>query len=157
MRAIFGKSHAAVADFHHVRIVPVAGPGEGFEANLQVEDFDKAEFAAASIWPFFVAGPVVADVAGGAPEIADAIAPEPGLGGTPLAHAEDDGTAGGEKRVAHGRIGFFGVAFPRIAPIVFQVIDAPAGILERVLMLVALTARPSGTGLGAGVRVEAEL
>src|SRR6516162_557586 len=97
MRAIFGNGHAAIADFEHVGIIPMARTSEGFEADLQVKDIEHSVFAAGPVGPFFLAGPFVADVSGSAPQIADAFAQKPGFGGAPLADAEDDGPPGREQ------------------------------------------------------------
>src|SRR5271157_5015337 len=95
MRAIFGNGHPTVAYFHHVRVVPVSRASECFQSDLQVQNVYHAVFAATAIRPFLLAGPFVADVAGGAPQIADAFAPQPRLGGAPFAHTEDNRPACG--------------------------------------------------------------
>src|SRR6185312_13362980 len=43
-----------------------------------------------------------------------------------------------------------------VAPVRLDVIDAPPGILRRVLELMALAARTAGAGLVAGIGVDAE-
>ena len=50
------------------------------------------------------------------------------------------------KRIGHQRIGFLGIAVARVAPVIFQIIDAPAGIGERVLIFMALAAGPAAAG-----------
>ena len=97
------------------------------------------------------------DVAGGAPEIADLRRPQPRLGVAPFAEGEDDIAAARAQRVGHQRIGFLGIAGAGVAPIIFQIVDAPAGIGERVLIFVALAAGPAAAGLPAGVGIDAEL
>src|SRR5271167_2207463 len=138
VRLIFGVAHAAVADFQHVWIVPVAGTSVSFNPVLHFDDINHAERATASVGPFGLAFPVIRDVSGSAPKIPDTLAPEPRLCSAPFAHAEHYGAAGGEKSVAHSGVSLFGIARASIAPVVFKVINTPAGILQGVLILVTL-------------------
>src|SRR6516162_5050739 len=156
MRAVFGYGHAAVADFEHVEIVPVAGAGEGSEVGVEVGDVDDAIVAAVAGLPLLLAFPSILNVAGGAPKIADAFGPKPWLVGAPLANAEDDGAAGGEQSLAHGGVGFFAIPRARIAPVILEVVDAPLRVLQRVLIFVTLAARAPGAGFGARVGIDAE-
>ena len=83
VRLVFGVGHAAVADFQHVGIVPVAGAGKLLAAGLQFEA------------DVLHGCPAVADVAGGAPQIAaDLLAPLADVQIAVLAEAVDDGAAG---------------------------------------------------------------
>src|SRR5690606_34609711 len=50
------------------------------------------------------------------------------------------------KRIAHGGIGTDWVYIFGIAPIVFQIVDAPLGIGARILIFVTATAGITGTG-----------
>ena len=43
VRAILGGGHAAIADFQHVGIVPVARSGIGLQTILQIQDLHHAE------------------------------------------------------------------------------------------------------------------
>src|SRR5258708_2417595 len=149
VRAVFGSGHAAIADFEHVGIIPVARASVGFQTDLQIQNLRPAE-------PVFLAIPTIGDVAGGAPEVADIARPEPGFVAAPLAEAENDGAASGFERVAHGGIGGLGVFRTGVAPIVFQVIDAPSSVLHGVLIFVAAAAGTLGAGHGAGVGIDAE-
>ena len=99
----------------------------------------------------------VPDVARRPPQIAGVLRPLPRLGGAPLAHREDDRAAALPERVRHHRIGFLRIAVAGAAPVVFQVIDAPAGISQRVLVFVALAPRAPAAGQAAGVGVDTEL
>ncbi len=67
VRAIFSFGHAAIADFEHVGIVPVSGPSERIEANLQIDNVGHTQFAATPVGPLLLALPLVRNVAGGAP------------------------------------------------------------------------------------------
>ena len=154
VRAVFDGGHFAVADFEHVGIVPVAGAGVGFEAVFGVDNFHEAEAV-------LLAVPAVGDVAGGAPHVADVAGPEPRLVAAPFADAEENWAAGGFQRVAHGRVGPLGAGlagiFAGVAPVEFQIVDAPCGVLDRVLEFVAGATGTAGAGLRAGVGVDAEL
>ena len=44
-----------------------------------------------------------------------------------------------------------------VAPVVFQIVDAPRRVLQRVLIFVAETAGPSGASLRSGIGINAEL
>src|SRR5712691_7901956 len=147
--AIFRRGHAAVTDFEHIGIIPVAWPGVSLQANLQIENLREAKVA-------FLAFPAIGDVAGGAPKVADVFCPKPGLVGAPLAEAENNGTAGGFQGVAHGGVGSLGVFGASVAPIIFKVIDAPGGVLEGVLKFMAAASGTLGAGHGASIGVDAE-
>lgn len=124
-----GEGEAGVSDFEHVGVVPAAGAGVlaeavasddgGLEGVVAVED----DFESAG--PFLLAIPAVVDVAGDAPEVSDVLGPEPWLVVAPFADGESDGASGGAKGVAHGGVGFFGVAGAGGAPVVLEVVDAP--------------------------------
>src|SRR5260370_19972275 len=64
VRAVFRTGHATVADLEHVELIPVAGTGVGFQANLHVENLGPAELV-------FLAGPAIGAVDGSAQEIHD--------------------------------------------------------------------------------------
>src|SRR5216684_1584153 len=149
VRAVLGGDHAAVADFEHIGIIPVARAGVGFQANLQVQNLREAKAT-------LLAFPTVGDVASGAPEVANVSGPEPRLVRAPLAEAENNGAARGLQSVAHGGVGGLGVFRAGVAPIVFEVVDAPGGVLEGVLKFMAAAARTFGAGHGAGVGVDAK-
>src|SRR5437660_1046043 len=100
--------------------------------------------------------PGVGDIAGRAPEIANVRGPEPGLVGAPLAEAEDDGAAGGLQGVTHGGVGGLSVFRAGVAPIVFEIVDAPGGVLESVLKFMAAAAGTLGASHGAGVGIDAK-
>src|SRR6202040_3052084 len=97
------------------------------------------------------------DVAGRAPQVADVTGPQPRLVGAPLADAEDDRAAGGAQGVAHGLVRGARVLGVRLAPVVFQIVDAPGRVLARVLVFVAAAARPAAAGQPPGVGIDAEL
>ena len=74
----------------------------------------------------------------------DLLTPVPGFISAPFANAVDDGPTGGKERVPHGEIRLFGVELAGVAPVVFQVVDAPFGIGEGILKLVPPAARLAG-------------
>src|SRR5712692_3975021 len=147
--AVFSGGHAAIADFEHVGIVPMARAGVSFQTDLQIQNLGPAQ-------PIFFAIPTIGDVAGGAPEIADIARPEPGFVAAPFAEAENDRAAGGFQRVAHGGVSGLGVFRAGVAPIVFEVIDAPRSVLQSVLIFVAATAGTLGTSHCSRVGIDAE-
>ena len=61
------------------------------------------------------------------------------------------------QRLAHGEVGAFGLEAVGVAPVVLEVVDAPLGVGERVLVLVATAAGLAAAGLPAGVGIDAEL
>src|SRR6185503_697738 len=99
----------------------------------------------------------VPDVAGRAPEVARVLRPQPWLGGAPLAHRKDDRATALSERVGHHRIGFLGVAVARIAPVILQIINAPAGIADGVLILVSLASGTPAAGQPSRIRIDAKL
>ena len=150
----------AVADFQHVRVVPVAGAGVLPQGLVLVDDLEHALGlpAAASV---FVIGRLHgqesgADVARGPPGVADVRGPFPGLAGAPFADAEENGPSGPSQGVAHQGVGALGVDVVGEAPVVFQIIHAPVGIGDGVLVFVAEAARVAGAGEVAGVAVDAQ-
>lgn len=80
--AILGIAHAAVTDFQHVRIIPVAWPRLRVQVSVQVEDLHHTERA-------FSLYPGVIDIAVGAPQVADIPAVRVLI---ELIHAEEDGS-----------------------------------------------------------------
>ena len=79
--AILVGRHAAVTDFQHVRIIPVAGLGIGRDIKLLEANLIHRL-------------PTIADVASGAPEIsADLRAPVPDIAASILAEAVNNRTA----------------------------------------------------------------
>src|SRR5215472_9355178 len=89
MGTIFVSRHPAIADLQHVRIVPVPGPNVRIDIKLTKADAVHRL-------------PAIADVPGGAPQIApDFAAPRPHIIATVLAEAEYDGSASFEQRIAH--------------------------------------------------------
>src|SRR5438270_1399070 len=144
MRAVLVLRHAAVADLQHVRVVP--GPGARRQRVLRVEIEQRDH-----------AGPPVADVTGGAPQVAGARAPLPRPVRAPLADAEHDGAAGLGERVAElgvlrRRVEPFG-----IAPILLDVVHAPLGEGPGIDLLGAVRAGAALARLAPRVGVEAEL
>ena len=51
-----------------------------------------------------------------------------------------------EQSVAHGGVGFLGVARAGVAPVILEIVDAPVRILKGILIFVALAAGTAGTG-----------
>src|SRR3979409_2029328 len=95
MRLVLHIGHAAVADFQHVRIVPVSWPGVGLQTYLLIENGQHPVGAASAVGPFFLTAPAVVDIAGRTPKVSpDFFAPEPRFGGAPLADAQYDWTTG---------------------------------------------------------------
>jgi hypothetical protein len=140
VRTILNWRHPAIADLEHVGIVPVAGAGEWPQRFVPVEQLEHRMLPIVRL----LLGPeIVGDVAGRAPEIADVLCPQPRLRSAPLAHRKDDVAAALAQRVGHQRISLLSIAVAGAAPIVFQVIDAPAGIGQRVLIFVALASWPA--------------
>ena len=76
---------------------------------------------------------------------------------SPFAQAEDDGTARRLQSIAHDGIRRFGICFPGVAPVVFEVVDAPVRVLQRVLIFVALAAGPLGASQCSGIRINPKL
>src|SRR2546422_9413583 len=122
------------------------------QVRLQPDDLHAAQPA-----PVLPAVPAVLDVAGAAPEVADAGGPQPRLRAPPLADAEDDGPAARPQRPAHPRVGVPRVLALGVAPVVLQVVDPPRSIRPGVDLLVVLAAGTLLAGTGARVRVEPEL
>src|ERR1700682_6152062 len=104
MSAVFRRGHSAVADFQHVRIIPMPRPGKGLKTSLQIQDIEHAVAATIAGFPFLFALPSVLDVTGSAPKISDSRGPKPRLALAPFANAEDDRPTGGVQRGAHGFI-----------------------------------------------------
>ncbi len=87
----------------------------------------------------------------------DLCAPGPRLVRPPLTDAEDDGPPGGEERVPHSEVGLPGLELTGVAPVVLEVVDAPLGVGQGILILVTPASRAAGTGLPTRIRVDAEL
>ena len=160
--AILVGAHAAVADFEHVGVIPVAGSAVFGDVCLLVGDEDHLS-------------PGVVDVIGGTPHLApDGGTKLPGRVEAVLAEAVEDGAAGGLEGVAHLAIGgehevvgggdvavVLGGELPHVvlhgAEIVLEEVNAPGGVHLGVLGFMADTSLVVAAGLGAGARVDAEL
>ncbi len=144
--------HAAVADLQHVRIVPVAGAGEGAETGLLEADPGHR-------------GVVICDVASGAPGVAaDRGTPAPNGLPAAVGEREHNRTAGVDQGVVHGAVDLFHhdagflviVAGARLekpgvgAEVIFEEVDTPLRVGVGILLLVAERAFKAGTGLVAG-------
>ena len=131
----------------HVGIVPMARPGKLLVPVLVKPDTGHA-------------APRIADVAGGAPAIAaDLRAPFPHVAHAVLTEAENDvailfaqggvhdlvrlhqALALGQRFVLHAVVG---------APVVFEIVESPGGILLGVFLFVLPTGLEAGAGLGSG-------
>src|SRR3954462_4876544 len=148
MRLVLGVGHAAVADLEHVRVVPGARMRGLVERRILVDDRLQAV-------------PVVADVAGGAPEVADVARPCRRLVYAPFADAVDDVPTGCRERVAHRGVALDVLLLrgaPRVvAVVVLEVVDTPVGEGLCVDLLVAEASGITCAGGGAGVLIDAEL
>src|SRR5262249_50280537 len=104
------------------------------------------------------AAPVVGDVTGGPPAVADRLRPVPRLVLAPLADGEHDRPAGGGQRVPHPGVPLLRGAALVVAVVVLQVVHAPVGGRLRVHLLVVQRAGHGvRAGPGAGAGVDAEL
>src|SRR5205085_6082939 len=101
--------------------------------------------------------PAVADVAGGAPQVAGAGPPLPRPVRAPLADAEHDGPARLGERVAELGVLCRPVEPLGIAPILLDVVDAPLGESPGIDLLGAIRAGTALAGPAPRVGVEAEL
>src|SRR5438094_3794530 len=77
MRAALGDGQISVANFEHVRVVPVIRPGESMQVGLAIEDRQNAR-------------PLGLDVPAGAPEMPDLAGPLPWARTSPLADRKHD-------------------------------------------------------------------
>src|SRR5579864_1435570 len=119
MGAVLFVGHSPVADFEHVRIVPVAGSGVGIQSRLLVENCQHAVGAATAILPFLLASPSVIDVVGSPPQIsADFLAPKPRLSLSPFADAEHNGSPGSIESSADVGVRCLRILRGRAAPVV---------------------------------------
>ena len=129
----------------------MVGAGVFFQSDLRVQDSLPAHR------PFLLTVVTVGDVAGGAPEVADIRRPLPRLVLAPFAETEHDRPAGGVQCVAHRLVGFARIRGAVVAPVVFQIIDAPRGVQPGVLKFVTAPAGIAAAGFSAGAIVDAEL
>src|SRR5580693_4828800 len=110
------------------------------------------------MWPFDPAFPPILDIARRAPQIAAGIfAPEPGFMGAPLADAQQDWTAGCIECLTDQCITCGRILRGRIAPVVFQVIHGPRGVLSGFLVFVSEAPRSAGASLASRIRINPEL
>src|SRR6266571_2393563 len=136
VRDVFVAAHASVANFQHVRIIPMPRPRERFQPRLAESDLRHGLIS-------------VFNVAGRPPQIAANFwAPSPHQLPAVLAQTVDNRSPSSLQGIVH----FFvdipdladGIDFGRAAPIVFQVIDSPCGIRLRILLFVLVTTLESG-------------
>src|SRR5216684_5176774 len=99
---------------------------------------------------------MVGDVAGGAPKIAGARSPGPRSFDAPIADAENERAAGLRNGVAEFRVLHRGLKAFGIAPVDFDVVDAPGGVGLDVLHFVLVAAGTLFAGHAAGIGVNAE-
>src|SRR5690606_296911 len=121
---------------------------------------DRQDAPAGPVAMAQLAIPAIGDIARGAPQMAVLPAPQPRFVVAPLADRQDHRTAGCGEGPAHRGIGFARIALcrslARIAPVIFDVVDAPARILRRILELIALAPGPARASVRAGITVDAE-
>src|SRR2546421_2795245 len=157
VRTVLHCCHSSVAHFEHVRIVPVPRSCCAFQSDLHIHNVQHSERAAAAVRPFLFSFPMVVDVPCGPPQIPHVLRPLPRFRRPPFAHAEYDRPSRRRQRIAHRGVRLLSV--PRIgaAPVVLQVIDAPARVLHRVLKFVPLAARPLCACQFSSIRIQSEL
>ena len=96
-------------------------------------------------------------ITGSAPEMAKISSPRVSLRVAPFAEREHDIAARLTECLSHQCIRTTRIDVLRIAPIVFQIIDAPTRILERILILMSLRTGFATTRLGAGIRINTKV
>src|SRR5439155_3569873 len=144
-RSVFVVGHAAVADFEHVRIVPMSRRSPRSQFVLLKTDLGHRV-------------PGVANVSRGTPGIAAYLgSPLPHIIAAILTKAVENWTPRFQKRLTHllvnGLHFLIGINIASATPVVLQIVDAPRRIGPCVLFFVAVTAFVSGTGIGAGRRI----
>src|SRR5690349_7445721 len=150
--AVLLRRHAPISHFEHVRIVPVTGPGVTFYSNLQIQDIEHAEMVVV------LALPLVANVTGRAPQIPPhLLAPEPRLGRAPLADAQHNRPACRIQGIPNERVRSLRILRRSVAPVVLQVIDAPGGVLQRILIFMAQAAGTLRASFDPGIGVDPKL
>src|SRR5205085_2870509 len=122
VRAIFLAIHFAVADFQHVRIIPVSRTGKLLQTVLSKSYKRHAVVT-------------IAYVSRGPLQIAGFRPPSPWRFHAPVANAEHDGAAGLRQSVAEFRVLHLRIETLRIAPIDLHIIDSPGSIRFGVLNL----------------------
>src|ERR1700685_308687 len=95
MRSPLGKCHSPVADFQHIRIVPMPRPGILRKRNLLIEQYLPTRL------PLLLAIPARSNVAGCSPKLADPIGPKPRLAPAPFADAENNRPSRRNQRLMH--------------------------------------------------------
>src|SRR2546423_14679116 len=139
MGSVFGITHVAVADFQHVRVIPVSGPRIGGKFVLSKADFRHRV-------------PGITNISRCPPEISAYVrSPFPNLLPAVLAQAIDDGTSTSLQRLSHFLIDglhfLVCIKIASAAPVILQIVDSPGGLTARVLLLVPITAFITGPGV----------
>src|SRR3954468_18556036 len=96
----------------------MAGPSEALETVLEIHDIQNSKAAAGTVRPLLLAFPVVLDVAGRSPHIANVFRPEPGFARAPFTDAEQNRSTGSLQGVTHQRVRSLRVLRAGAAPIV---------------------------------------
>src|SRR5688500_13321981 len=96
----------------------------------------------------------VENVAGCPPEMAHRLSPLPGFIVAPFAETEDDWASGGEQCISHGRIGALSTQSFGVAPIIFQIVNTPLSISERILVLATATTWATAASFSASVGID---
>ena len=149
MRAVLVIGHVAVADLEHVGISPMTRAGVRSRRRLLVDVIQHAV-------------PLVADIAGGAPQIAAYLrSPLLHAAQSVFAKAEHDGSLGAFQSLSHLLIDrlklFVFVDRTGAAPVVLQVIDAPGRVHLGVLLFIPVAARITAAGAWPRRRIDSDL
>ena len=154
MCTVFGFGHA-ITYLKHIGIVPMTGAGKTTKRLVFIQDSQYTKrFPTAKI-QFAIKAAVY--ITGSAPEMTKISSPRVSLRVAPFAEREHDIAARLTECLSHQCIRTTRIDVLRIAPIVFQIIDAPTRILERILILMSLRTGFATTGLRAGIRINTKV
>ena len=96
----------------------------------------------------------VVNIAGGSPQVSGFFSPCPGFAVTPFAHAEKNGSSCCTECVSHKLVSTYGVYVVGSTPVVFEVINSPAGVGDGILILVSETSGSATTGCASGIGID---
>src|SRR3989339_228912 len=98
----------------------------------------------------------IINIAGGAPQMANRFGPFPGLVIAPFANAENYWSSGSIKSIAHGKVSSVGVQFFGIAPVVFQIVYSPTGVLLCILEFISTASGTASAGFPSGIGINSQ-
>jgi len=144
MCAVFISGHAAVANLQHVGIVPATRTSIISPEIVLIDDASHAV-------------PVVTNVSGGTPAVADGLGPLGRIVNTPFTHGEEDGSACLVQSITHRRIALLRLRSSVVAVIIFEIVNTPLSVCLSINSFIAQRTWSALACVGSSIRIQTKL